>query len=551
MTQRTVADYIVAYLASIGVRHIFGYPGSPLVPLLAALGRQDKVKWVLMRHENAAALAAAAAAKLTGELAVCCLTSGPGALQGVCGVADANLDRAPLLVLSGLVARSQQGHWDFQDVDQTSLYGAMLDQSFSCTSATQVVALLRKLTGYAIQQRAATHLALPVDVLAEAIREDDPHYALARGPRGFQLASQPSDDDIVQCVQSIAGLKPVIVVGNRALGAGPDIERLAEALNAPIVVSFEGKGIIDEGHPHYLGVLGIFGHPAVASTRAIVENAGIVISFGVDNLKPFLSGARNAQERRLILCTPETSTVSFEYVADTILVGNLASIAERMRAKLPAVEKTGLVGELSRKRLETMMGILETLPEDHDPRYTNALDFLLQLNGHLDASHSIVVDTGSHALWVALYLRLRQRQRYVVSGRLGTMGFSIPAAIAMQLEEPGKKAIAICGDGGFGMVGMELATAVENRLPIVIIVVNNGVLQNVMAQQKEPFGTKLLNPDFVQFAKAFGAEAETVDGDSDADAIIRRALTHRGGPYLIDVCVSPSLLAPLNKWEAV
>lgn len=551
MTQRTVADYIVAYLASIGVRHIFGYPGSPLVPLLAALGRQDKVKWVLMRHENAAALAAAASAKLTGELAVCCLTSGPGALQGVCGVADANLDRAPLLVLSGLVARSQQGHWDFQDVDQTSLYGAMLDQSFSCTSATQVVALLRKLTGYAIQQRAATHLALPVDVLSEAIREDDPHYALARGPRGFQLTSQPSDHDIAQCVQSIAGLKPVVVVGNRALGAGPAIERLAEALNAPIVASFEGKGIIDEGHPHYLGVLGIFGHPAVASTRAIVEDAGIVISFGVDNLKPFLSGARNAQERRLILCTPETSTVSFEYVADTILVGNLASIAERMRAKLPAVEKSGLVGELSRKRLETMMGILETLPEDHDPRYTNALDFLLQLNGHLDASHSIVVDTGSHALWVALYLRLRQRQRYVVSGRLGTMGFSIPAAIAMQLEEPGKKAIAICGDGGFGMVGMELATAVENRLPIVIVVINNGVLQNVMAQQKEPFGTKLLNPDFVQFAKAFGAEAETVDGESDADAIIRRALAHRGGPYLIDVRVSPSLLAPLNKWEAV
>lgn len=551
MTQRTVADYIVAYLASIGVRHIFGYPGSPLVPLLAALGRQDKVKWVLMRHENAAALAAAASAKLTGELAVCCLTSGPGALQGVCGVADANLDRAPLLVLSGLVARSQQGHWDFQDVDQTSLYGAMLDQSFSCTSATQVVALLRKLTGYAIQQRAATHLALPVDVLSEAIREDDPHYALARGPRGFQLTSQPSDHDIAQCVQSIAGLKPVVVVGNRALGAGPAIERLAEALNAPIVASFEGKGIIDEGHPHYLGVLGIFGHPAVASTRAIVEDAGIVISFGVDNLKPFLSGARNAQERRLILCTPETSTVSFEYVADTILVGNLASIAERMRAKLPAVEKSGLVGELSTKRLETMMGILETLPEDHDPRYTNALDFLLQLNGHLDASHSIVVDTGSHALWVALYLRLRQRQRYVVSGRLGTMGFSIPAAIAMQLEEPGKKAIAICGDGGFGMVGMELATAVENRLPIVIVVINNGVLQNVMAQQKEPFGTKLLNPDFVQFAKAFGAEAETVDGESDADAIIRRALAHRGGPYLIDVRVSPSLLAPLNKWEAV
>lgn len=551
MKTRTIADYIVAYLASIGVRHVFGYPGSPLVPLLGALGRQDKVKWVLMRHENAAALAASAAAKLTGELAVCCLTSGPGALQGVCGVADADLDRAPLLVLSGLVARSQQGHWDFQDVDQTSLYGSILAQSFSCASAPQVVALLRKLTGYAIHQRAAAHLALPVDILNEPIREDDPHYALSQGPRAFQVAAHPSADEIARAAEALASANPVIVVGNRALGAGPAIERLAEALNAPIVASFEGKGIVDEGHPLYLGVLGIFGHPAVASTRAIVENAGIVLSFGVDNLKPFLSGARNAQERRLILCTPETSTVNYEYIAETILVGSLSATADRLREKLPAVERTGLVQALAAKRLETMMGILESLPEDHDPRYTNALDFLLQLNAQLNATHSIVVDTGSHALWVALYLRLRQRQRYVVSSRLGTMGFSIPAAIAMQLEDPGRKAIAICGDGCFAMVGMELATAVENRLPIVIIVVNNGVLQNVMAQQAEPYGTTLLNPDFVAFARAFGAVGEVVDGEADADAIIARALAHRDGPYLIDLRCSPSLLAPLNKWEAV
>ena len=160
MSGMTVADYVVAFLASIGVRHVFGYPGSPLVPLLAAIGRQDTVQWILMRHENAAALAASATAKRTGRLGVCCLTSGPGALQAVCGVADANLDRAPLLALTGLVARSQQGHWDFQDVDQTRFYGSILAQSLTCSSSSQVVALLRKLSGYALQQQAAAHLAL-------------------------------------------------------------------------------------------------------------------------------------------------------------------------------------------------------------------------------------------------------------------------------------------------------------------------------------------------------------------------------------------------------
>lgn len=551
MKSRTVADYIVSFLASIGVRQVFGYPGSPLVPLLAALERQDRVQWILMQHENAAALAASASAKRTGNLGVCCLTSGPGALQGVCGVADANLDRAPLLALTGLVARSQQGHWDFQDVDQTSLYGSILAQSLTCSSASQVVALLRKLSGYALHQQAAAHLALPVDVLAERIPDDDPHYMLPeRQSIAPDVTPQISDNDITRCVAALGERKPVIVVGSRAIGAGSAIETLAERLNAPIISAFEGKGIIDESHPHYLGILGIFGHPAVAGTRAIVESSDIVLSFGVDNLKPFLSSAKNAQHRRLICCTPDVAGVNYEYAADITLIGDIEDIARRLAAGVPPAPRTELIKALSLKRLETMTGILNSMPEDHDPNFTSSLDFLLQLNGHLNEHHNIIVDTGSHALWVSLYLRLRHRQRYVVSSRLGTMGFSLPAAIAVQLADPSRKAIAICGDGGFGMVGMEMATAVQNRLPIVIIVINNGVLQNVMAQQTVPFGTTLHTPDFVALAKAFGATGEAIDGSSDVDAVLERALSYRDGPFLIDVRVSPALLAPLNKWEA-
>jgi pyruvate oxidase len=551
MSSRTLADYIVSFLASIGVRQVFGYPGSPLVPLLAAFERQDRVRWVLMQHENAAALAASASAKRTGSLGVCCLSSGPGALQGVCGVADANLDRAPLLALTGLVARSQQGHWDFQDVDQTSLYGAIIARSLTCSSASQAVALLRKLSGYALHQQAAAHLALPVDVLAESIPDDDPHYDLPeRQDITPRVTVQISDGEIAKCVATLSGQNPVIVVGGRSISAGAEIEKLAEVLNSPIISSFEGKGIVDESHPHYLGILGIFGHPAVAGTRAVVEGSDIVLSFGVDNLKPFLSSARNAQRRRLICCTPDVAGLNYEYAADITLIGGMAEIAGRLAAKMQPAPRTELIKELSLKRLETMTGILDSMPEDHDPRYTSSLDFLLQLNAHLNEQHNIVVDTGSHALWVSLFLRLRHRQRYVVSSRLGTMGFSLPAAIAVQMADPSRKTIAICGDGGFGMVGMEIATAVQNRLPIVIIVINNGVLQNVMAQQTVPFGTTLHTPDFVAFAKAFGATGDAIDGNTDVDAVLAKALSHRHGPFLIDVRVSPALLAPLNKWEA-
>ncbi|HET9067979.1 MAG TPA: thiamine pyrophosphate-binding protein, partial [Amaricoccus sp.] len=169
-----VADHIVAFLGSLGVRHVFGYPGSPLVPLLAALERQDAVRWVLMRHENAAALAAGAHARLTGELGVCVATSGPGALNALPGVVDADLDRVPLLLLTGLVPTAQLGHWEFQDIDQAHLFGSVLASSANCIHPGQLAALLRNFVGRAGQQQRAVHLALPSDVLAADIAAAGP-----------------------------------------------------------------------------------------------------------------------------------------------------------------------------------------------------------------------------------------------------------------------------------------------------------------------------------------------------------------------------------------
>jgi thiamine pyrophosphate-dependent acetolactate synthase large subunit-like protein len=258
---------------------------------------------------------------------------------------------------------------------------------------------------------------------------------------------QISDGDIIRCATALSAQKRVIVVGSRAIGAGAEIEKLAEVLNAPIISSFDGKGIVDESHPHYVGILGVFGHPAVAGTRAILEESDIVLSFGVDNLKPFLSSARNAQYRRLICCTPSVAGLNYEYAAEITLIGGIADIARRIAEKTRPAPRTELIRQLSLKRLETMTGILNSMPEEHDPRYTSSLDFLLQLNAHLNENHNIVVDTGSHALWVSLFLRLRHRQRYVVSSRLGTMGFSLPAAIAcswrIQLARPSLSVVTV------------------------------------------------------------------------------------------------------------
>ena len=545
-----VADYLVRALAVCGVQHIFGYPGSPLVPLLAALQRQDVVKWVLMRHENAAALAAAAQAKLTGQLAVCVATSGPGALQAVCGIVDAKLDRAPLLALTGVVARDQQRHWDFQDVDQTSLYNAVLSQSITCASAPQLVALLRNLVGYATQQHEAVHLALPLDVLNQDLAPGDDLFDLSsfRPPRAPTVPI-PDAGALADVATLLAGRKPVIVVGRRAMGAGREIEALAEALDAPVVAAIDGKGVVDERHPHYLGVLGIFGHPGVVATRRVVETADTVFAFGADNLKPFVTDSRNVQRRRLIASMPEMATVGHDYVADAMLVGPPGAIAAGITAHLSPRPRSGMVERLAGERFAMIEEILERLAPYEDPGYLNPLDFLLQLNPYLNDRHTLVVDTGSHTIWAALFLRLTARRPWLVSSRLGTMGFTLPALIAAQLAEPSRQAVGICGDGGFGMTGMELATAVEHRLPIVLIVVNNGVLQNVYAQQEVPFGTTLYNPDFVALAHAFGADGAVIDGTADVDAVLARAFASTERPFVIELRCPPSLLMPLSKWE--
>ncbi len=147
------------------------------------------------------------------------------------------------------------------------------------------------------------------------------------------------------------------------------------------------------------------------------------------------------------------------------------------------------------------------------------------------------------------FLQLTKRQRVLVSSRLGVMGFSIPAAIAAQLAQPDHKVIAICGDGGFQMVVGELATAVQYRLPIIVIVFNNGLLQNVTVQQPTPYGTILQNPDFVALARAYGADGAVIDGETDVDAVMRQALAQRDTPFLIDLRCNPNIMVPLSKWE--
>lgn len=545
-----VADYVVAFLGSLGVRHVFGYPGSPLVPLLAALERQDAVRWVLMRHENSAALAAGAHARLTGGLGVCVATSGPGALNAVGGVVDADLDRVPLLLLTGRVPTSQVGHWEFQDVDQARVFGSVLAHSADCIHPGQLAALLRNFVGRAGQQQRAVHLALPSDVLTAEIGDDavfriDP----ALMPRALALMPPPDPAlDLVAAELDRFEL-PLIVVGRRAAGCGPAIEQLAERLGAPIITALDGKGIVDEAHPNALGVLGVFGFPAFEATRRILKRADVILAIGVDTIKPFLTEQIDVQHRALIQCEAEFGFLSHEYHRDRTLVGPLGPICDGLRARVHARAAGGILADLAAERAAFEHDLAAAPAPATQAGCVHPRDFLLRLAARLPAEAIVTLDTGVHTLWAAQYLRLTRRQRVLVSSRLGFMGFSLPAAIAAALASPASPVVAICGDGGFQMVASELGTAVQLGLPLTVVVFDNGVLQNVLVQQARPYGTALANPDFVALARAWGAEGLVADAAADLDAIVDAALAPRQIPLVIDLRVDPALSFPMSRWE--
>jgi pyruvate oxidase len=549
--EMTLADYLVAALAAAGVRRIYGVPGLAVLPLLDALSRQDRVRWVLMAHENAAALAASAESKLTGQLGVCATTSGPGALQALCGVVDANLDRTPLLLLSGLVPRANLGHWGFQDVDQAALYRLVLPASTACVTAGQTAALLRAQVAMARQRGAATHLALPVDLLGETLPEDDDLFDA--GALGQTRTTPAPIPDVAGAAAALAAARrPVIVVGRRAHGAGAEILRLAERLDAPVVAALDGKGVVDESHPYYLGVYGIFGFPGTAATARVIAEGDLILAFGVDYVKPFITDGRHVQRRALVQVQPAEAFLAREYDTSCELAGPVPALAAALSGAIPARTPGTTLAALSAERLATMADILERLHVTEGPGtgLANPLDFLLQLNHRLGPQHMLAVDTGSHTIWAALFLRLKAGQKMLVSASLGTMGFALPAAIAMQLAEPERRAVAIMGDGCFAMTGLELPTAVALGLPIVVVVVNNGTLQNVSAQQAEPFGVAMPRLDYVALARACGADGAVVDAATDLDAVLDAAFAPRHAPFLIDLRCDPALLAPLSKWEA-
>lgn len=550
------AAYVVKALQEENVEILFNYPGAATIDIMDELYKQDQVKVILPRHEQALAHAADGYARSTGKVGVCMVTSGPGATNLVTGIATAYSDSVPMVCITGQVDLALMGNDAFQEVD--------------------TVGIVRNVSKYAVTVRERKDLGRILKEAFYIARTGRPGPVVVDIPKNIQKAM---GSDVYPDEVNIRGYKPnttvhigqvkkacsVIAKAKRPLfllgggisisGANELMTQLVDKTGIPVVTTLMGKGAISSRHPLYLGNVGI--HGGYAPNVAITD-CDVMISIGTrfnDRITGKLSTF--AQNCKIVHIDVDAASISKNIKVDIPIVAD-AKLA--IEALLEYIEPHDLgdwpaqLQQLKEERPVTQAGEEGLTPQ-------NIIDYI---NNHYDRP-VVTTDVGQNQLWTTQFLEIEGNHQLLTSGGLGTMGYGFPAAIGAQFGNPTKRVFAICGDGGVQMNIQEFATAMHYHLPVTLVVINNGYLGNVRQWQQLFYDKRyactnlLMNesaivtrdmidndefeyaPDFVKLAEAYGAQGIRVTKAEELEAAFTKADAFKKGPTLIE-CIVPTEL---------
>ena len=533
----TGAEIIVRTLIEQGVTDIFGYPGGQIINVYDALYKyRDEINHILTAHEQGAAHAADGYSRATGKVGVCMATSGPGATNLVTGIATAMLDSIPLVAITGNVPCSLIGKDSFQEIDITGITLPITKHNYFVDKIEELADSIREAFSIAKSGRPGPVLVdVPKDVQL-AVYDYEPAAVSEKIP-----LPHGKDEDIREAIKLVNEAKrPYIYIGGGAagLGLGREIIEFAEKIDAYIGCSFMGLSAIDERCERFLGMQGMHGKYASSVAQ---NNADLIIGVGVrfsdratGNVKKYAKGSK------IIQLDPDFAEINKNVRVDCGIVGDVEhSFREiaRLSDKKDNPEWGELVESLKVKGEKTEAEIASASTAPITPK--KLFDVI---NMRKPARTIIATDVGQHQMWAAQYVRFDAPRRIVSSGGLGTMGFGLGAAIGAKVAT-GDTVVLITGDGSFGMNLNELATAVTYKLPIVIVLLNNGVLGMVRQWQTLFFDKHYSNTvledrktDFVKLAEAFGANGRRVFDIESFDKAFTEALT-ADAPTVIDVAI--------------
>lgn len=536
--ETTVAEKIIEQLVSFGVKHVFGIPGDSNLPLVNAIRKNDDIDFILVRHEETGAFMASAHGKITDKLGVCMSIAGPGATNMITGLMDAATDRSPVLALVGQIPEVYLGSEAFQEIDQIELFRPFSEYAETVARSNQAIKLTMMAAKYALKKPGLSVLSCPTDVLADTIDDS----IIQPEKRLFKSEVVATDDEIKKAIELINGCKkPVVFGGWGSRHCGELLLKLAEKLKAPIATTSRAKGVIHETHELALGVLGSIGTKHAAKA---IQKADLIIIIG--------SGFRQAnlvpKGVKILQIDNDTTRIGKTFDVDVGLVGDAGLILQKL---VPLVkEKTEgkkFLAEVKKMRAEH----LEELEiEGKDLSIPINPGFVIQaLRRNFNKDAIFTVDVGDHTYW--FYKKfICEGQRTYLNANIASMGFALPAALVAKLEYPEKHVVCVTGDGGFAMLMADFTTAVREKLNIVVVLFNDGVLKNIKKELLRDgypvFGVEFPNPNFAEFANSCGGFGIRVKDPKKLDEAFENAL-QSGKPALIEIISDPDKMAASTK----
>lgn len=535
------ADIVAESLIDWGIDTIFGLPGDGINGFIEALRqRQDRIRFVLVRHEESAAFMACAFAKYTGKLGACVATSGPGAIHLLNGLYDAKLDNTPVIAITGSTYSDLMNSDYQQDVNlidlfaDVSVYNTMINQPEQAEMAIDIACRS------ALSKRGVSHVTIPIDVQEGRVTGKYSRHKVAGHTSDVFAASIVPDKSLLEEAAGIlnAGNRVVMLVGQGCMGAESEVIRVSEKLGAPIVKALLGKAVVPDDHPNCVGGIGLLGtEPA---TDAMTE-ADTLLMIGTSF--PYIEYLPKPGQARGIQLDIKPEKIGLRFPVEVGLVGD-AKLT--LSALLPLLRQRpeGDMKFLKSKQeaMKDWYGLLQERSSRNDKPIKPQV-IAAAVSRELEDNAIISVDSGTNTAWAAQHIMIRSGMKFTLSGTLASMACGLPYAIAAQVAYPERQCIAFVGDGGFSMLMAEFATAVQYDLPIKVVIIKNNTLGMIRWEQMAFLG----NPeyvvefspiDFAKFAEACGGRGYSIREPEEVQPIMRQAFSEKK-PTIIEAYVDP------------
>ncbi len=533
------ADIVAEALLDWKVEVIFGLPGDGINGFMEALRRrQDRIKFILVRHEESAAFMACAYAKYTGKLGACLATSGPGAIHLLNGLYDAKADNTPVIAITGSTYSDLMNSSYQQDINLLNLFSDVSVYNSMISVPEQAEMTVDIACRTALAQRGVSHITIPIDIQEKKLNGNYTRHNVAYHTSSVYAAETiPSPSLLVKAAKILnEGSRIVLLVGQGALDSGEEIIALAEKLGAPVVKALLGKAVIPDDNPYSIGGLGLLG--TEPSSDAMSEADTLLM---VGTSFPYIDYLPKPGQARGIQIDIKAEKIGLRYPVEIGLVGDSKLV---LSALLPLLNQNDNLEFLNSK--QQAMKSWNSLLKEQSTRTDKPIKpqvIAKAVSDELEDNAIISTDSGTNTSWAARHILIRKGMKFSVSGTLASMACGLPYAIAAQIAFPERQCVAFVGDGGLTMLMGEFATAVQYNLPIKIIVIKNNTLGMIRWEQmgflgNPEFGVEFSPIDFARFAEDCGGKGYAINEPSEIKSKIHEAMKERK-PTIVEAYVDP------------